>query len=123
MAERAIAEGGNICFEAFDGLLGLASSVVDLAHFCSATGVIMSWPGLLNAVLVVDTFFVLSGFVLPHSFLGREQRRLPNAPVGLLVQCWVRLWIPFATATLIAIGLRFGFGPHAFSEQGVLENA
>jgi peptidoglycan/LPS O-acetylase OafA/YrhL len=87
MAERAIAEGGKIRFEALDGLLGLASLVVVLAHFCSATGVLTSWPGLFNAVLAVDTFFVLSGFVLPHSFLGREQRGLPIAPVGLLVQC------------------------------------
>jgi len=121
MVEAGIVEGGKIRFEALDGLRGLASLVVVLAHFCSATGVLMQWPGLFNAVLAVDTFFVLSGFVLAHSFLSRQQRGLPIAPVGLLVQRWVRLWVPFAAATLIAIGLRFGLGPHSCSEQGGLE--
>jgi hypothetical protein len=40
-----------------------------------------------------------------------------------LVQRWVRLCVPFAAATLIAIGLRFGLGPHACSEQGGLKLA
>ena len=123
MAEAGLAPSGKIRFEALDGLRGLASLVVVLAHFCSATGVLSQWPGLFNAVLAVDTFFVLSGFVLAHSFLSRQQRGLPLAPVGLLVQRWVRLWVPFAAATLIAIGLRFGLGPHACSEQGGLELA
>lgn len=118
MTEAGLAANGKIRFEALDGLRGLASLVVVLAHFCSATGVLIQWPGLFNAVLAVDTFFVLSGFVLAHSFLSRQQRGLPLAPVGLLVQRWVRLWVPFAAATLMAIGLRFGLGPHVCTDQG-----
>ena len=117
MAEVGLTASGKIRFEALDGLRGLASLVVVLAHFCSATGLLTQWPGLFNAVLAVDTFFVLSGFVLTHSFLSRQQRGLLLAPVGLLLQRWVRLWVPFAAATLIAIGLRFGLGPHACSNQ------
>lgn len=120
MAEAGGAASGKIRFEALDGLRGIAALVVVLAHFCSATGILTQWPGLFNAVLAVDTFFVLSGYVLAHSFLSRQQRGLPLAPVGLLVQRWVRLWVPFAAATLIAIGLRFGLGPHACSDQGGL---
>jgi peptidoglycan/LPS O-acetylase OafA/YrhL len=123
MADATIAEDGKIRFEALDGLRGLAALVVVLAHFCSATGVLMKWPGLFNAVLAVDTFFVLSGFVLAHSFLSRQEKGLHIAPVGLLVQRWVRLWVPFAAATLIAISLRVGIGPHACSELGGLELA
>ena len=51
MAEAGLAPSGKIRFEALDGLRGLASLVVVLAHFCSATGVLMQWPGLFNAVL------------------------------------------------------------------------
>jgi peptidoglycan/LPS O-acetylase OafA/YrhL len=120
MAEAGLAPSGKIRFEALDGLRGLASLVVVLAHFCSATGVLMQWPGLFNAVLAVDTFFVLSGFVLAHSFLSRQQRGLPLAPVGLFVQRWVRLWVPFAAATLMAIGLRFGLGPYVCSDHSGL---
>ena len=85
MADAELAQSGKIRFAALDGLRGLASLLVVLAHFCSATGVLTPWPGLFNAVLaVVDTFFVLSGFVLTHSFLSCEQRDLPLAPLGLL---------------------------------------
>ena len=91
---------------------GLAALVVVIAHFSSVTGVLHHWPGLFNSVLAVDTFFVLSGFVLAHSFLRRQEKGLAIAPVGLLVQRWVRLSIPFLSATLNAIGLRFLLGPH-----------
>jgi len=107
-------------FEALDGLRGLACLMVLIAHFCSATGLLTHFPGIFNAVLAVDTFFVLSGFVLAHSFLSREQRTLPIAPVGLSVQRWVRLWVPFAVATLIGVGLRFGLEPHLCSNDGAL---
>lgn len=123
MAEVGPAANGKIRFEALDGLRGLASLVVVLAHFCLATGVLSPWPGVFNAVLAVDSFFVLSGFVLAHSFLSRQQRGLPLAPVGLLVQRWVRLWVSFVAATLIACALRFGLGPHVCSEQAGLELA
>lgn len=120
MADGGGAASDKIRFEALDGLRGFAALVVVIAHFCSATGVLTQWPGLFNAVLAVDTFFVLSGFVLAHSFLRRQQQDLPLAPIGLLVQRWVRLWVPFAAATLIAVCLRFGLGPHACSEQAAL---
>ena len=117
MAETVLDNRSNFRFEALDGLRGYAALIVAIAHFCSVTGTLTQWPGLFNGVLAVDTFFVLSGFVLAHSFLSRQERGQPIAPIGLFVQRWVRLWVPFCVATLIAICLRFSLGPHTCSGQ------
>lgn len=117
MSELFHPAGSKFRFEALDGLRGIASLIVVLAHFCSVSGVLPQWPGVFNAVIAVDTFFVLSGFVLAHSFLRRQERGLSLAPFGLFVQRWVRLWVPFCVATIIAIGLRYLLGPHVCSNQ------
>ena len=60
MSELFHPAGNKFRFEALDGLRGIASLLVVLAHFCSVSGVLPQWPGMFNAVIAVDTFFVLS---------------------------------------------------------------
>lgn len=53
-----------------DGLRGVAALSVMLYHFCMGTSVAL-FP---NATVGVDLFFMLSGFVLAHSYTARFQQ-------------------------------------------------
>ena len=57
----------NQRFDALDGLRGLAALVVMLCHYSQFFG--MNW--FKNAATAVDLFFVLSGFVIAHSYGNR----------------------------------------------------
>ncbi len=77
-------------FVALDGLRGVAALAVAIGHL---------WPGFPNTALAVDFFFMLSGFVLVHSyaqrftqglqftqyFIARCIRLLPLIVVGTLI--------------------------------------
>lgn len=57
-------------FDVLDALRGLCALLVVLFHF-SSNGFIVSLPIVKNGWLFVDYFFVLSGFVITHSYLDR----------------------------------------------------
>jgi len=57
-------------FAVLDALRGLCAVLVALLHF-HTTGYITSVPIVRNAWLFVDFFFVLSGFVIAHSYGDR----------------------------------------------------
>ena len=73
-------------FEALDGWRGICAVLVALLHFIT-TSHISPLPLVRNAHLFVDFFFVLSGFVMTHAYLGR----LSTArQAGTMI--WRRLW-------------------------------
>lgn len=57
-------------FEALDGLRGIAALAVAFGH---------AFPGHRNTALAVDFFFILSGFVLAHSYGERLEQGLSFA--------------------------------------------
>jgi peptidoglycan/LPS O-acetylase OafA/YrhL len=67
----AEARGGHR-FEALDGCRGLCAVLVAWHHF-QASGYILGSEFVRGSYLFVDFFFVLSGFVITHSYAGRMQ--------------------------------------------------
>lgn len=55
---------------ALDGLRGVASIWVVLHHLCT-NKLVFSTPLLENGSMLVDTFFVISGFVMTYQYAGR----------------------------------------------------
>lgn len=85
-------------FPVLDGWRGLCALFVALFHF-NALGHFYLVPFVRGSYLFVDFFFVLSGFVITHAYIGR----LSSAPDGknFLVRRLGRVW-PLHAATLIA---------------------
>jgi peptidoglycan/LPS O-acetylase OafA/YrhL len=54
-------------FDALDGLRGIVALAVVIYHYGDHLGL----PWLPHAWVAVDTFFILSGFVLAHSYTRR----------------------------------------------------
>ena len=78
-------------FAALDGWRGLCALLVCLYHF---NVVVMWWlraePLLLHSFLFVDFFFVLSGFVISHSYAARISDR--QALARFMLRRFGRLW-------------------------------
>nr|WP_247893307.1 acyltransferase [Azospirillum endophyticum] len=85
-------------FPVLDGWRGLCALFVALFHF-SALGYYYSVPFVRGSYLFVDFFFVLSGFVITHAYVGR----LNSAPKAgsFLVRRLGRVW-PLHAVTLVA---------------------
>lgn len=61
---------GGMRFDVLDALRGICALLVVLFHF-SSNGYISSLPIVKNGWMFVDYFFVLSGFVIAHSYATR----------------------------------------------------
>jgi peptidoglycan/LPS O-acetylase OafA/YrhL len=83
-------------FEALDSWRGVCALFVALLHFKFATH-IYEIPLVRNAYLLVDFFFVLSGFVITHSYYTKISG-LKEA-VSFAIKRFGRLW-PLHVATL-----------------------
>lgn len=82
-------------FQVLDGLRGVAAVAVVAHHFGSRSEL----PGLVpRGYLAVDFFFVLSGFVLAHAYLGQLQKTLSTTE--FLLKRWIRLWPMLLPGTL-----------------------
>jgi peptidoglycan/LPS O-acetylase OafA/YrhL len=76
-------------FEALDGWRGVAALSVALFHL-SAAWHLYSLPWIRHAGMFVDLFFVLSGFVISHSYL--EKLTHPGAVPDFLIRRFGRVW-------------------------------
>jgi peptidoglycan/LPS O-acetylase OafA/YrhL len=86
----------NRKFEILDGLRGIAAMSVVLMHFLQD----LTTPILQSAYLSVDIFFILSGFILTHSY--GEKLRQESWRVEYLKRRVVRLY------PMIFIGITIG---------------
>ena len=82
-------------FDALDSLRGVAAVMVALFH------VFPFWAGYL----MLDFFFVLSGFILSHSYLYREKA---VGPIEFMGHRLARMY-PLHVYTLITFALAFYF--------------
>lgn len=89
-------------FAALDGWRGICALLVCLHHFQGASH-FYPMPFVRNGFLFVDFFFVLSGFVITHSWGDRIVS--PAAAAGFALRRFARLW-PLHAAVLAAfVGL------------------
>jgi len=82
-------------YEALDGLRGVAALTVMFGHF----GLLLDIFWLQNGLLAVDTFFVMSGFVIAYSYGDRLGNGMPAW--AYLYRRIVRLYPMFVIALLI----------------------
>jgi peptidoglycan/LPS O-acetylase OafA/YrhL len=82
-------------YEALDGLRGVAALTVMFGHF----GLLLDLFWVHNGLLAVDTFFVMSGFVIAHSYGERLGRGMPAW--AYLYRRVVRLYPMYVIALLI----------------------
>jgi len=85
-------------FQALDGWRGICALLIALHHF-PAHGFLYHLPLVRNAWLLVDFFFVLSGFVITHGYRDRLSSR--GAVGSFAVKRFFRLW-PLQAAVLAA---------------------
>ena len=107
-------------YEALDGLRGVAALTV-LAGHCGALLDIFWLP---NVLLAVDTFFVMSGFVIAYSYDERLCRGMPASEY--LYRRVVRLYPMFIIGLLIgALVLYYGDynGAIAYPKEDILSGA
>ncbi|MGN6149177.1 MAG: acyltransferase family protein, partial [Rhizomicrobium sp.] len=81
-----------------DGWRGICALLIALHHF-PAHGLIYHLPLVRNAWLLVDFFFVLSGFVITHAYRGRLSSG--GAVASFAIRRFFRLW-PLQAAILAA---------------------
>lgn len=87
-------------FDVLDALRGVCAVLVVLYHFQS-TGYISNLPLVRNGWLFVDYFFVLSGFVIAHSYRERIGDRAVS--VGRFMALRIGRIYPLHIAVLLAI--------------------
>ena len=97
-------------YEALDGLRGVAALSVMVGHF----GLLLDLFEMPNGFLAVDTFFVMSGFVIAYSYGERLNRGMPAR--SYLYRRIVRLYPMFVIALLIGAVVLY-YGAH----RGALE--
>jgi len=104
-------------FLALDGLRGVFALAIVLFHLRFATH-FFGWPGLRDAYLAVDFFFVLSGFVIAHAYWDRLADGASTA--RFLIRRVGRIW-PLHVAVLLALVVlevvRAGLGDTAFDGE------
>jgi peptidoglycan/LPS O-acetylase OafA/YrhL len=90
-------------YEALDGLRGVAALTVMAGH----CGLLLDIFWLPNNLVAVDTFFVMSGFVISHSYGERLRGGMPTSEY--LYRRVVRLYPMFVVGLLIgAVVLYYG---------------
>jgi peptidoglycan/LPS O-acetylase OafA/YrhL len=92
-------------YEALDGLRGVAALAVMAGHF----GLLLDAFWLPNNFLAVDIFFIMSGFVIAHSYGDRLQRDM--SATTYLYRRVVRLYPMFI------VGLLLGTAVLLYAEQ------
>lgn len=101
-----------------DALRGIAAALVFIHHVRA----IFHLPGLdFGALLAVDLFFMLSGFVMARTYDAKLESTL--SPVGFIGIRYRRLWLPLAIGALIGFGLellRDGLTFHSVFELAAL---
>lgn len=85
-------------FRALDGWRGICALLIALHHF-PARGFIYHLPLVRNSWLLVDFFFVLSGFVITHAYHDKLARG--GAVSSFAIRRFFRLW-PLHVAVLAA---------------------
>jgi peptidoglycan/LPS O-acetylase OafA/YrhL len=92
---------GRRVFNSLDGLRGIAAIAVFTRHVPDRT-----IEGFLSgSYLAVDLFFVLSGFVLAHSYLSRLQGQMSIAT--FMRARFIRLYPLYILGTVVSIPLLF----------------
>ena len=89
-------------FETLDALRGICALIVALSHF-KATGIISNLPFIRNGWLFVDYFFVLSGFVIAHSYGRRLSAK--DVSVGRFMALRAGRIVPLHIAVIAAFFL------------------
>lgn len=93
-------------FDALDGLRGIAALTVMVGH----CGLLLGIFWLHNDLVAVDTFFVMSGFVIAHSYSERLCRGMPASEY--LYRRVVRLYPMFIIGLLIGAAVLY-YGMHS----------
>ena len=111
-----------------DGLRGLAALLVVMTHVQVALGWFPEMPGLFNGILAVNIFFILSGYVLTLSIANISSCELKLEkgrfrPFAYSLQRFVRLWVPYICALLLALALRQLMAPEACGDSNLISNA
>ena len=103
------------CYEALDGLRGVAAVGVVVYHVGTYAGA----PALLpHGYTAVDFFFMLSGFVLAHAYSGR----LPAMAFGEFVRARLTRLLPLSVLGL-ALGTTWLVVRHAMLPANSVSNA
>ncbi len=92
-------ERAQMRFDVLDALRGICALLVALFHF-SSNGYIAQTPIVQNGWLFVDYFFVLSGFVIAHSYGERLASR--QVSVGRFMGLRIGRIYPLHIAVLLA---------------------
>jgi peptidoglycan/LPS O-acetylase OafA/YrhL len=121
--------GGNIFivtnatahrFEALDGLRGVAALTVMCGHF----GLLLGLFSSRNGFLAVDTFFIMSGFVIAYSY--GERLRHGMSAWTYLYRRMVRLYPMFIVGLLLGCAVLY-YGVHnraiAYQTADILRGA
>lgn len=95
-------------FESLDAFRGIAALMVAIFHL-NVIGVISNIPLIRNSFLLVEFFFVLSGFVISYSYNNKVKNihDLKDFTVKRFARIWplhifmTLLFIPFALANII----------------------
>lgn len=108
-------DGAAHRYEALDGLRGVAALTVMVGHF----GLLLDVLWLPNALLAVDIFFVMSGFVIAHSYSERLRRGMPAR--AYLYRRIVRLYPMFVIGLVIGAVILY-YGEHSGAIEYRTEN-
>src|ERR1700683_2829054 len=92
---------GETRYYVLDGMRGIAAIAVMIYHFSLDTGSVF----LINADLAVDFFFILSGFVIAHSYGGRLRNGMN--PLEYIGKRLIRLYPMFVLGILIGAPVLF----------------
>lgn len=84
-------------YETLDGLRGVAAICVMVYHYVKGE----RYPILLSSPLAVDLFFMLSGFVIAHSYGRRLQSGM--SATAYLVKRFIRLYPMFLLGLLLGL--------------------
>lgn len=87
-----------------DALRGIAAIVVTLLHALAVSGT-SAFEWIDHGYLMVDFFFLLSGFVLARTY----EERMPSAGRFLAMR-WRRLWLPIALGLVLGAGWSLAAG-------------
>lgn len=98
-------------FRALDGWRGVCAVLVALHHI-PLDGHFYAFPLVANAYLFVDFFFVLSGFVITHSYVDRVAQ--PGGFSDFAIRRFGRLWPLHAVILLGFVGLELAKGVAAY---------
>ncbi|MDQ3839630.1 MAG: acyltransferase [Thermoproteota archaeon] len=91
-----------------DGLRGVAALWVFISHIMLLTGSYI--PILSKGELAVDLFMVLSGILITHNYLIKEDHE-PWYSMGTWVNFWIRRVFRIAPVYYVMLVIAIGLGP------------